>query len=231
MMRITVIAILMAVGLPTQLRAGTVYDAVADFSIAANPNGTWSYLNDLGSGPQLLTQTIVGSNGIDYRWSGQGIPDSIETFKNTTSAPVDDGTRVVPPNLLGMDPEIATADITRWTAPSTGMWSFSGLFQGIDIDQHAHTVEILENSSIVLLASTTISSYGQTVDFSGTVSLTQGDTIDFIVNGTPSYTFLSTGLSATIQLASVPEPSSIMMAVIGGLILSGCSCYRRLRYA
>ena len=231
MRRISLSAVLMVFGLASQLQAGTVYDAVADFSIASNPNGAWSYLYNLGSGPQLLTQTIVGSTGIDYWWSGQGIPDSIVTFKNTTSAPVDDGTRVLPPNLLGMDPEIATADITRWTAPSTGMWSFSGLFQGIDVDQHAHTVEILENSSTVLLAPTTISSFGQTVGFSGTVSLTQGATIDFIVNGTPSFTFLSTGLSATIQLASIPEPSSIIMALIGGLSLSGYVCYRRVRYA
>ena len=78
MKRISLIAVLMIFGLAVQVRAGTVYDAVADFSIASNPNGAWSYLYNLGSGPQLLTQTIVGGSGIDYWSTGQNIPDDID---------------------------------------------------------------------------------------------------------------------------------------------------------
>ena len=98
-----------------------------------------------------------------------------------------------------MDPEVEKSDITRWTAPSAGTWSISTLFfQGIDTSEHSHTVEVLENSTTMLLAPTTISSYGQTVNISADVSLAKGATIDFIVNGAKVYTDLSTGLSATL---------------------------------
>jgi hypothetical protein len=197
--------------------AGSVYDAVTDFSIASNPNGAWSYLYDTGTGPQLLTQAVAnfGAPGVNTWSNGLGIPDSVHTFNNTTTSTVTlVGTVVLPPNLLGMDPEIQKADITRWTAPSAGTWSISGLFQAIDIFAKSHTVEVLENSSTMLLAPTTISSYGQTVAFGADVSLAKGDTIDFIVNGAPVFTNMSTGLSATIQLSSVPEPSSVVLGII-----------------
>ena len=44
-----------------QLTLGDAYNAAADFSISANPNGQWSYLYDNGSGPQLLTQSQANS--------------------------------------------------------------------------------------------------------------------------------------------------------------------------
>src|SRR5205807_1103351 len=67
--------------------AGSVYNAVADFSISANPNGQWSYLYDTGSGPQLFTHALVndGAPGVDGWWDGLGIPDSVKTDKNTTT--------------------------------------------------------------------------------------------------------------------------------------------------
>ncbi len=74
-------------------------------------------------------------------------------------------------------------------------------------------MEILENGSTVLLSPTTISSYGQVVNFSDTVTLAKGDTLDFIVStGFTTYHDLSTGLDVTIQ--SVPEPSSLVLDVL-----------------
>jgi len=105
-------------------------------------------------------------------------------------------------------------------------WSISGFFQGIDVAQNRHGVEVLENSSTVP-ASGLISSYGQKVTFDTTVTLGQGDTIDFFVLGAPNYFSLSTGLSATIQSPpiqspSVPEPASMTLAVIAVVPVIGC---------
>jgi hypothetical protein len=212
--------------------AGSVYNAVADFSLSGNPNGQWSYFYDTGSGPQLMTQAIAsfdGVAGVDAWFNGLNVPHASGTLKNTTASTVTlRGTEVLPPNLLGMDAEINKSDITRWTAPSAGTWSISGLFQGIDIDEHSHTVEILENSTTMLLAPTTISSYGQTVNFSADVSLAAGATIDFIVNGATVVSDLSTGLSATIQSASVPEPSSLVLGLMAS-VACGSLYWRRRR--
>jgi hypothetical protein len=200
--------------------AGTVYDAVADFSIAANPNGQWSYLYDNGSGPQLLTHAVAnyGATGVDAWVNGLSGPQAAGTMKNTTASTVTiSGTVLLPPNLLNMDPVNNKSNITRWTAPSAGTWSISGLFQGVDIFEKSHTVELLENSTTLLLAPATISSYGQTVNFSAEVSLAKGDTLDFIVNGATVFTDLGTGMSATIQSSSVPEPSSLVLGIIASL--------------
>ena len=122
-------------------------------------------------------------------------------YNNTTGSTITNGTIVLPPNFLLMDPESYTA-IVRWTAPSTGTWNISGLFQGNDTNSQAHPVEILENSSTVLLSPTSIASFGQQVPFSDKVTLNKGDTIDFMVlTGPTTYAFLSTGLSATISLS------------------------------
>jgi hypothetical protein len=127
------------------------------------------------------------------------MPNSVSIYNNTTGSTITNGTMVLPPNLLMMDPESYTA-IVRWTAPSTGSWNISGLFQGNDTNTQDHPVEILENSSTVLLPATTIASFGQQVPFSDTVTLNKGDTIDFMVlTGPTTFAFLSTGLSATIS--------------------------------
>lgn len=203
-------------------RAGNVYDAVADYSLSANPNGTWSYLYDQsGSGPSLMTQTGAASGLPDwvFWWNGQQLPDAVYVTKNTSNSTITHLTEVLPTNLLNMDPQSETA-ITRWTAPSAGVWSMAGLFQGIDVDEHSHSVEILENGTTVFLSPTTISSFGQVVDFSGTLTLAKGDTLDFIVNTGTTYTDLSTGFDVTIQSA-VPEPSSLVLGVLAILGVGG----------
>ena len=230
---------LMILAVP-QARAGLVFNAVADFSLASNPNGPWSYLSDDGSGPQLLTEAVINfaTDGADAWFNGLAGPNAVATIRNVTDNPISipvstvqpvplPAFTVLPPNLLGMDPESAKSDITRWTAPSAGTWSISGLFQSIVTTDLSHTVEILENSSTVLLAPTVVSPLNQTVDFGASVSLAKGDTIDFIVDGMPVFADFSTGLSATIELTSVPEPSTMILAIVGSFMLGGAACFRR----
>jgi hypothetical protein len=209
----TALALLLAFA-PATL-AGSVYDAVANFSLASNPNGTWSYLYEApGSGPSLMTQsgTYPGVPGVILWSDGLPVPDIAYLTKNTTGSTATYLTIVQPTNLLNMDPQSYT-DIIRWTAPSAGVWSIAGIFQGIDIDQHSHPVEIVENGSTVLLSPTTISAYGQVITFSDTVTLATGNTLDFIVStGPTSFSNLSTGFDVTIQ--SVPEPSSLLLGVL-----------------
>jgi len=66
-----------------EVKAGTVYDAVADFSIAANPNGAWSYLYKTpSSGPSLMTHkaSISGLPGVVYWSNGQQPPGPAHTL-------------------------------------------------------------------------------------------------------------------------------------------------------
>jgi hypothetical protein len=162
----------------------------------------WSYLYEQnGSAPQLLEYHGSPPTGVNGWWDGNQTPYLGAIEKNTTGSTITSGTIVYPPNLLHMDPQGDTA-IVRWTAPSTGTWNISGLFQGTDTNTQAHPVEILENSSTVLLSPTSIASFGQQVPFSDKVTLNKGDTIDFMVlTGPTTFAFLSTGLTATISLS------------------------------
>ena len=101
--------------------------------------------------------------------------------KNTSSSTVTSGTVVLPTSLLNMDPQSGAA-VTVWTAPSSGLFTITGSFQGDDNAESSHPVEILEDGGTVLLGPTTISSFGQVVNFSFTLNLSAGDTLDFIVS-------------------------------------------------
>ena len=176
------------------------YNAVNDFSLSSNPNGQWSYLYDTGSGPQLLPYAqanAVGVMGLNQWWNGEATPNSLSVWQNASGGTVSYLSIVDPPNLLWLDPQSHTV-IVRWTAPLSGTWDVTGLFQGINGGEQPHNVEILENYSTVLLAPTTMSSYGQVVPFNQPVSLIAGNTIDFMVAATGGYHNLSTGLSASI---------------------------------
>ena len=116
-------------------------------------------------------------------------------------------------------------DIVRWTAPSAGNWSISGRFEGIDNGEHAHNVEILKNSSDVLLAPSPIDVYGARASFNITRNLKAGDTIDFIEMNGPNVYHLSTGLAA--QISAVPEPSSLVLAGFGMVAGSGYWVFKR----
>ena len=185
--------------------AGSVYDAVNNFSLLSNPNGTWSYLyaQTAGAASILMTQATSGSLS---SWSnGQPQPGLQFIEKNTTTSTITSGTLVLPTNLLDMDPESGAAD-TEWTAPSSGVFTITGSFQGVDTSEASHQVEILENGSTVLLSPTTISTFGQVVNFSYTVDLATGNTLDFVVNTGSVSTDLGTGFDATIKPAAVPQP-------------------------
>ncbi len=165
-----------------------------------------------------------GTNPLVYWWNGLSLPNSAHVTKNTSTTSQTFLTVIQPASVLNLDPQ-SESDIVRWTAPSAGDWSISGLFQGIDVDQHSHPVEIVENGTTVLLAPTSIGSYGQVVKFSDTVVLAKGDTIDFMVSTGSTFTNLSTGFDATIQSA-VPEPSSLLLGVLATL---GTGVFARFR--
>ena len=214
-----------------EVKATTIYNVVNDFSLSSNPNGQWSYMQDTGSGPQSLTYSssnlpVLG--GLNVWWSDQAVPNSVVVCQNRVGATLIIESMVYPPNLLLLDPESDTV-IVRWTAPESGTWDVSGLFQGIDVNEQPHSVEILKNYDTLVLAPTTMSEYGQVVPFNQPVSLVAGDTIDFVVGDyTVTYGDLATGLSATIS--PTPEPSTVALLAVGAVGMFGWM-WRRRRFA
>ena len=65
------------------------YDAVHDFSVAANPNGQWSYLNTNAGVTAPLTNDVSITSGLEG-WQNQGavVPNATTIWHNTTNANV-----------------------------------------------------------------------------------------------------------------------------------------------
>ena len=226
--KIAVLSIGLLFGFNSSLKADFIYDAVKDFSASANPAGQWQYRYGTVTNSSLMTSKISNNGNALSGWVNDpnaAIPNQYVIEKNFSSTAQNFGTVVFPTDLLRLDGQ-GNNDIVRWTAPSAGNWSISGLFQGIDTGEHAHNVEILKNLSSVLLAPSPINAYGSLATFSMTQNLKAGDTIDFIELTGPSPYNLSTGLAA--QISAVPEPTSLAMIGMGICGLLGYFCRRRL---
>ncbi len=194
------------------------FSAVDDFSLAANPNGVWTY--DYTN--TLLPNAVTGTGaltGFNYWWDGQSEPNSSIVGENVSGSPITyETTLVLPTDYLVLDPEGNSDVEVLFTAPTAGNYSITGNFLGVDGLENEHPVEILDNG--ISIFTDTISSVNQSDPFSLNETLNAGDTIGFDVDTGSVYYNLSTGLSATIT-SSAPEPGTLWIAGIGlaGLLL------------
>ena len=219
------LAAVIAVAVPPA-HAGTVYDAAADFSVASNPNGAWSYGYEasLGSTFQLYDAVVIDPNGATgiEQWyhpplSGNYTPT---VGYNTTSSVVNlpDTGVYVPAHSLLLHPGPASSGnlytVIRWTAPTTGVFDLQSSFFGEDSRYPTSTdVHVLLNGNSLFSGGVYV--YGPAASFSDILSVKTGDTIDFVVGvgRDGDDTGDSTGISATLSNA-IPEP--------GGALLRSC---------
>jgi hypothetical protein len=186
---------------------GSTYNAVTDFSKTSNPTGVWSYGWESSLGGAFTRNTGERSPypGIDT-WEG---PDAGSDFNfpfvtfNHAGITLDYASGISqPPNMLNLHPGLTgKVSVVRWTAPASGTYSATGLFQGIDTRNTTSDVHVLQNSS-TSLHSANINGFGNQSPFNFTRDLAAGDTLDFVVGwGNGNYQADSTGLAVTIALA------------------------------
>jgi hypothetical protein len=192
--------------------ASQTWDAAADFTILANPNGDWSYgwSQTRGSAFSLLP-TIDNQNGVQLR-TGSGIAGAPLVLFNPSDATISPaGTNPIPAHSLGFHPGPGGQNaIVRWTAPANGAYRVAAIFTGRDtVGPTSTDVSVLLDGSRELW-SATVNGYLATQRFDQTLTVTAGETIQFDVgygnNG--SYFFDSTGLDATITAADTTPPST-----------------------
>jgi hypothetical protein len=206
------------------------YDAVSSFN-GSNPSGQWSYLCSTTVGAPLapLTTAFSPNSQSSGLANGSAVPNSVSVVRNygpgTTEYNIySGGGTYQPANVLAEDPESNVVDV-QWTAPATANYSITGFFEPLDNNAQPDEVQVfkdLAGAGQASLFSDVISnpSEGEQIPFSLNQPLSSGETVDFVVNETQQYAFLSDGLSATISV--VPEPASM-----GLLLACALMAFRR----
>jgi hypothetical protein len=191
-------------------------DAVADFTIASDSSGDWSY--GWSRSPVAAPFTCHSElkedffPGIDWRGSSQ-VASDLGIMHNRTGmvAPGIPPTYTIPHDMLHMHPGAGGEyDVVRWTCPRSGRYAIRGRFAGLDTQTHIadSDVDVVVNSSVSLFkvrmptVTPVLSGIGSELPFTfDNIRLTSGDTVDFVVGVGPSRSHGadSTGLQAKIN--------------------------------
>lgn len=196
--------------------AVTVWDLSADFSTAQNPNGAWTYGWASALDGSLHAYDTV--NGWQWYDSGHHSGDNTPTvWKNYGSG----WSYGIAPGEVSSHPGWdGSFSVIRWTAPYAAQITVSGTFGAGDARPMSDYL-VLDGQTLQAWPSNP-----STVDFSLTLQVAQGDTLDFVV-GIPiggDYGYGSTPVAASIS--AVPEPATLASLLAG---LCGVAVARRAR--
>lgn len=197
------------------------WSASDDFSPTNNPNGAWRYGYETALGGAFTdynVSTTLGT-GLDF-WRASNVGNEPNLFHNSSENPVEAFDFVLQPDQTAFHPgPTGQFSVFRWTAPRDGLFSihadFVGLGSSSTTDPH-----VLING--VPLFNGTINGQGMTTAFDIDQSLVTGDIVDFAVGFGSNGTFVgdTTGINAMIMDSLlVPEPSTLLLFVFGGLTL------------
>ena len=190
-----------------------IYNAAGDFSATNNPNSVWSFGEQTTLGGVLSNFLNSGTiSNLDY-WTS-GTPGYLGAMHNASGSIINWGTLLVNPGQLTLHPGPTTEyTLARFTAPTTGTYTFHADFIGQDYIIGTTTdVHLLVNN--ISLFSSAVNGYLSTASSgSFTMTLNAGSTIDAAV-GNAGNTFYgdTTGLDFTVE--SVPAPGPLVLALL-----------------
>lgn len=214
-------ALTLAAGLAFAASANA-YDATADFSTTANPNGAWLYGYSTGDVSHHDFTLFDKQSGMGWASSGHLASDAPVIWKNTSAATLFG----ISTGQLSLHPVHDTHSwaILRFVAPAAGDYQVDmGLPNGI-----WNSNLFLNDGSADPLAY--FASGSDASSFSGRVSLAQGGHLDIAVVASWSNVHappFNTPVTFTVNALPVPEPTQGLMLGAGLLALAAMSARRR----
>ena len=184
------------------------YDAVRDFSITSNPNGVWSYGWQSSLGSPLNFYTVTDSatfNGLSA-WLETGMTMYAPPFvgHNDTDGTLCYLSFCVPPGYLHLHPGANDElSVVRWTAPTSGTFLLQGAARGLDFYTSTNFLAIL-NSERHLFSATLTGKRNPPVFFHRTLTVSAGDTIDFVVNFGQNGSYFNDSTGIQFKLTQMP---------------------------
>ena len=224
-------ALILAAAAPAA--SAQTYDAAKAFSAVNNPNGVWSYgyEDTLGGFLTLYTSKFAPTASIAgwYQNISLDVPFVLENFGAVPNSRFADV--VLQPGQLAFHPGPQDQfSIVRFTAPTRGVYDLSAGFSPVTTNGTTTDVHVLENGASLFdgFVTGTYNAPGSAPSFSDLLNLNSGDVVDFAVGYGANRNFSddSTGLTATLAPAAVPEASSVvslglLLALgLGGAVIS-----------
>jgi hypothetical protein len=232
--------IALAVGcIAPQRSMAATYNAVTSFNDtgtqpqAGNPftygtettlNGAFTLFSNFGT--TSCTFNVCTSNGsVDNYYNSPIFVGPTTGFAtnvisgNTLS--FSDGLIVIPNNVLVVEPSTSLLNVTRFTAPATGVYNLTGSFS--DLQVASVGLSIVANGSTLFSASYDGSSNHQAdIPFSiANILLTQGMNLDFVISSGGDQSFDIVGLQAQISQAPLPAALPLFATGLGAMGLLG----------
>jgi hypothetical protein len=191
-----------------------IYDATADFTVnVPNPNGVWAYgyTTSLSTALTPFAEYVSDANAFVWRTNlSLGAPG---IYKVTATFPVNS----VAPGQLALHPgpggEYA---VLAFTAPAAGQYALNAQFFPGDSGATDATIVLNGNTA-------TPAFYFPSTDVNpvatGNFALALGDQVRFAVGFAGSFISDSTPLTATLTFSPVPEPGTLALLGLGGIIV------------
>lgn len=201
-----------------------IFDATADYSRFNNPNGVWSagYTDTLGSALNLYNINNGVTNGLNL-WNSTVVNTaSAPTFGRNLGGAMQFG---IPPGQIMLHPGPQNQySVLRFTAPVTTSYSLVGRFFSGDSGDTDATILLNSNTATpVFFAVTT----GTNPTFNEALSLTAGNTVDFVVGSKGSFISDTTPLIVQITVVAAPEPATVALLATGLLPIAAVLIRRR----
>jgi|SRR5215472_100294 len=221
-----------------------------DTGIQPQPGDPFTYGTEpILNGPFTLFSNFVNTNCTGGECTGDGTIDAYSNgtgFFGPTTAKVATGTTlnfccdlVVPNNVLVLAPGSYAGlalNVTRFTAPSTGVYDITGSFSDLQFSSVGLYILVNGVTDFSSSAFTGSSAHQPAIPFSLTdISLTAGMTIDFVVDSLGDQSNDVVGLQADISsgsgtAAATPLPAALPLFA-SGLGAMGLLGWRRKRKA
>ncbi len=200
--------------------AGTIWNVATDYSATSNPNSAWAY-GSLDPAMTFTTYTTPetanpGGGGLFAGWHDSDWDINGNVGKNVGSSPIPTsawGFYAEVGQIIMGAPNSNRGTTIRWTAPADMTVDVSATFTGQAAGVWNAQVYVFVNNTNMFQQ--TLTGYGATQSYSGTISLTAGNVLYFAMDGAGGGAGKQTGLAATIT--EVPEPMTLSLLALGSL--------------
>ena len=153
------------------------WNATTDYNVTSNPFSAWQvgWTASLGSAFNLFTSSEINAHGTISWYDPATFVLSTPVFWKNTSTSVDHGAQ---PGQIALGPGCKANEysVLRWTAPATSTCTVDAKFFAGDVGET--DANILKNSTTSLYS---VASTDSDPEYTGTVSVAAGDTLDFVV--------------------------------------------------